>query len=111
MRASSVSKALLVLGALVGCVTGVALALGLRLDQLLPWMITVGMYKLAFISAAGLLVAGALLGRAARESSRRSTQRDADGARRVGAGGWAEGERVPRQPDPAHRDRGDDRST
>lgn len=40
MRGSSVSKALLILGALVGGAAGVALALGLRLDQLPPWMIT-----------------------------------------------------------------------
>lgn len=66
MRTSTVAKTLLVLGALVGGAAGVALALGLRADRLPPWMITVGMYKLAFIAAGGLLVAGALLGRAAR---------------------------------------------
>jgi hypothetical protein len=77
MRTSTVSKALLLLGALVGAVTGVALALGLPLDQLPPWMITVGMYKLAFIAAGGLFVAGALIGRAAQGTSRRERQRDA----------------------------------
>ena len=110
MRGSSVSKALLILGALVGGAAGVALALGLRLDQLPAWMITVGMYKLAFIAAGGLFVAGALLGRAARESSRRLTQND-EAAHRVSAGEWAEGERIPRQPDPVNRHRRDDRST
>jgi hypothetical protein len=66
MRASTVAKALLILGAIVGGAAGLALAFGLRLDQLPSWMITVGMYKLAFIASAGLLVAGALLGRALR---------------------------------------------
>ena len=66
MRGSMVAKALLVLGALVGGVAGLALALGFRADRLPPWMITVGMYKLALMAAGGLLVAGALLGRAAR---------------------------------------------
>lgn len=108
VRASSVSKALLILGALVGGAAGVALALGLRLDQLPPWMITVGMYKLAFIAAGGLFVAGALVGRAARESSRRLTQSDADAARRVSSGEWTEGESIPRQPEPVNRDRRDD---
>jgi hypothetical protein len=76
VRASSISKALLVLGALVGVAAGVALALGVRLDRLPPWMIMVGMYKLIFIAAGGLLVAGAMLGRAARDKSRRRDASD-----------------------------------
>ena len=64
--ASAFAKGLIVVGATVGAAAGLALALGLRPDQLHGWMITVGMYKLAFISAAGLLVAGAMLGRAVR---------------------------------------------
>jgi hypothetical protein len=76
MRALTISKALLLLGALVGVAAGVALAFGVRLDQLPPWMITVGMYKLAFIAAGGLLVAGALLGRAARSRQRDRVVRD-----------------------------------
>ena len=75
MRFTTLSKALLILGALVGTVAGLAMALGLRLDQLPPWMITVGMFKLAFIAAGGLLVAGALLGRAARRSATRDAER------------------------------------
>jgi hypothetical protein len=70
VRASTLSKALLLLGALVGAAAGATLAFGIRLDQLPPWMITVGMYKLAFIAAGGLLVAGALIGRAARSRHR-----------------------------------------
>lgn len=72
MRTSTVAKTLLVVGALVGGAAGVALALGLPADRLPRWMITVGMYKLAFIAAGGLLVAGALLGRAARRGWSRS---------------------------------------
>lgn len=71
MRFRTVSTLLLILGALVGGLAGLAMALGLRLDQLPPWMITVGMYKLAFIAAAGLFIAGAVLGRAARRSPTR----------------------------------------
>jgi membrane protein implicated in regulation of membrane protease activity len=83
MRTSTVAKTLLVLGALVGGAAGVALALGLRADRLPPWMITVGMYKLAFIAAGGLLVAGALLGRAARRRwSRSGAPNDVERVRR-----------------------------
>jgi hypothetical protein len=78
MRLMTLSKALLIFGALVGTVAGLALALGLRLDHLPPWMITVGMYKLALIAAAGLFVAGALLGRAARRSATRDAERAGD---------------------------------
>ena len=76
MRSSTVAKGLLMLGVLVGGAAGVALALGFRVDQLPPWMITVGMYKLAFIAAGGLLAAGAVLGRRAGavvEPTRRAT--------------------------------------
>jgi hypothetical protein len=76
MRGSSISKALLILGAVVGMAAGIALALGIRLDRLPPWMITVGMYKLVFIAAGGLLVAGAMLGRAARGKSRHHDVQD-----------------------------------
>ena len=70
MFASTLSKGLLVLGALVGGAAGIALALGLGPEHIPRWMVTVGMYKLAFIAAAGLLTAGALVGRAARNRLR-----------------------------------------
>jgi len=76
VRASAISKLLLVVGAVVGAAAGVALALGVRLDRLPSWMITVGMYKLVFIAAGGLLAAGAMLGRAARDKSRRRDASD-----------------------------------
>ena len=78
MRGSAVGRTLLVLGTVVGGVAGLALALGFRVDRLPPWMITVGMYKLAFIAAGGLLVAGALIGRAAQRKSRSTLHNEAE---------------------------------
>ena len=107
MRLSVVAKSLLILGALVGGLTGLALALGLRLDQLPPWMITVGMYKLAFLAAAGLFVAGALLGRAARGRSAPQhphTDPSAPSAA-IGPGTWPANQGSPPQADPLDRDR------
>jgi hypothetical protein len=107
MRATTISKGLLILGLLVGAATGIALALGLRLDQLPPWVITVGMYKLAFIAAGGLFVAGALLGRAAQNALRRRTPTKGD-PRLVGESGpWIESDNIAREPDPVKRDRRD----
>ena len=108
MRLSVVAKSLLILGAFVGGVAGLALALGFRLHQLPPWMITVGMYKLAFIAAAGLFVAGAVLGRAARGSSSPAERTPEDPrARRptVGPASWQPDQGSARQPDPVDRDR------
>jgi hypothetical protein len=104
---SVLAKSLLILGAFVGALTGLALALGFRLDQLPPWMITVGMYKLAFLAAAGLFVAGAILGRAARDRAA-SKSLHADPAappRAVGPGTWHANQGSPRQADPIDRDR------
>lgn len=108
MRLSVVAKGLLALGALVGGLAGLALALGLRLDQLPPWMITVGMYKLAFIAAAGLFAAGAMLGRAARrESSVEAGERERPAADRaaVGPGPWRPDQSASNQPDRVDRER------
>jgi hypothetical protein len=108
LRSSGVAKGLLLLGALVGGLAGVALALGLRLDQLPPWMITVGMYKLAFIAALGLLVAGAAIGRAARrESSTDDALGHGPGAHptSIGPGPWNADQTKPNQPDELDRKR------
>ena len=108
MRLPVVAKSLLVLGFLVGALTGLALALGLRLDQLPPWMITVGMYKLAFLAAAGLLVAGALLGRAARNRSASNQSPHANPtapSKPLGPGPWHVHQGSAREPDPVDRDR------
>jgi hypothetical protein len=105
MRFSTVAKTLLILGALVGAAAGLALALGLRLDQLPPWMITVGMYKLAFMAAGGLLVAGAILGRATQRSSARPEADQADVAQSVlGPGPFEASDRAAREPDRLDRD-------
>lgn len=107
MRLPSLSKALLLLGALVGAAAGLALAFGLRLDQLPPWMITVGMYKLTFLAAAGLLAAGAMLGRAAKNRSGAEKANGTETTRpAVGAGPW-EASR-PAEADRIHRERGRD---
>lgn len=108
MRLSFVAKSLLILGAVVGGLTGLALALGLRLDQLPPWMITVGMYKLAFLAAAGLLVAGAVLGRAARgrsASDKTSHAHSTAPSESVGPGTWHPNQGSAREADPVDRDR------
>lgn len=106
MSSSTVSKGLLILGVLVGSAAGVALALGLRVDQLPPWMITVGMYKLAFIAAGGLFVAGAVLGRAARKRVvGTEVPNEIDVAERVGPGPWDAGDRPVREADRVERDR------
>lgn len=65
MFASRLARALMILGAGVGVLTVAVLALEVQLN-LPDWMVRVAMIKLAFIAAAGLLVAGALLGRHAR---------------------------------------------
>ena len=107
MRASTLSKGLLVLGAIVGAATGVALALGVRLDHLPSWMITVGMYKLAFIAAGGLFVVGAMVGRAAQRTSRRRERTDVDPQLDRGSVQHVDGDEIPRQQDPAYRNRRD----
>lgn len=106
MSSSTVSKGLLILGVLVGSAAAVALALGLRVDQLPPWMITVGMYKLAFIAAGGLFVAGAVLGRAARKrASGADVPNDTNVAERLGPGPWEPGDRPVGEADRRERHR------
>lgn len=85
MRAATVAKSLLVLGLLVGIATGLALALGFDVDRIPSWMVTVGMYKLAFIAAGGLLAAGALMGRATRERRFRDASRETEAQLRGGS--------------------------
>jgi hypothetical protein len=70
MRLSTVSRLVIILGVLVGGAAGLALVFGMGLDRIPPWMITIGLYKLTFIAAGGLLVVGAMLGRAARARAR-----------------------------------------
>lgn len=104
MHSSTVAKSLLLLGVLVGGSAGVALALGFRVDQLPPWMITVGMYKLAFIAAGGLLAAGAVLGRAAQKRlSGVDATSDHSAVDRVGSGSWKAGDGAAHKADPLNR--------
>ncbi|HET6702669.1 MAG TPA: hypothetical protein VFH14_12740 [Gemmatimonadaceae bacterium] len=101
MRASTIARGLLLVGALVGAGAGIALALGLGVSSIPSWMITVGMYKLAFIAAGGLLVAGAMVGRAA---MRRSGGDDAPSA--IGPGPCTDADQSPRQPQKVESERG-----
>jgi hypothetical protein len=104
MRSPTVAKSLLILGVLVGGAAGIALAFGLRVDQLPPWMITVGMYKLAFIAALGLFVAGAVLGRAARKRILGSdAPNDITATERIGPGPWQASDRAAREADRVNR--------
>lgn len=102
MRASTIARGLLIVGALVGAAAGIALALGLGVSSIPSWMITVGMYKLAFIAAGGLLVAGAMVGRAAMR--RHSDGDNAPSA--IGPGPWTDADQSPRQPHGVESERG-----
>ena len=93
MLESKISRALLLLGATVGVVGVVVSALEVPLN-LPDWMVRVAMLKLAFVAAAGLLAAGALVGRHAKTNSIRSGA----GNPQLPEGEW------PRR-DPAHPDR------
>lgn len=66
MRLTTVGLLLRVCGLVVGVAAVAALALGVDLSQLSPFLVKIALYKLAFIAALGLLVAGAMLGRRAR---------------------------------------------
>jgi membrane protein implicated in regulation of membrane protease activity len=100
MGQSTIARGLLILGALVGTAAGVALALGFGVADIPSWMITVGMYKLAFIAAGGLLFAGAVLGRAANRHRPKAT-----GDRVVGPGQWSTTDRPPRESEPVDAER------
>lgn len=104
MRSWTVAKSLLMLGLLVGGAAGLALALGFRVDHLPPWMITVGMYKLAFIAAVGLFAAGAVLGRAAQKRlSRSDVPVDAPAVDQIGPGSWEAYDGAGREADQVNR--------
>jgi hypothetical protein len=69
MLESKLSRILLILGATVG-IAGVGVwAIDGRFFNLPDWIIQVAMVKLTFLGAAGLLGAGALLGRHAKRSA------------------------------------------
>jgi hypothetical protein len=65
MRRSNLGTTVLVLGLLVGLAAVTGLALGLE-PRLSPFMLKVVVYKLSFVAALALLVAGAAIRRGAR---------------------------------------------
>ncbi len=78
MRRTTLPTLLLAGGLIVGLAAGVALLLGVDPTRLPPFLVRVALFKLTFIAAAGLLVAGALLGRRARQSRGETTRQSDD---------------------------------
>ena len=74
MLESKLSRILLILGATIGIVGVGVWAIDARFLNLPDWMIRVAMVKLTFLGAAGLLGAGALLGRHAKRNALEETQ-------------------------------------
>ncbi len=72
MRIATMGMLLRVGGLLVGIVAVVGLAMGADVVHLPPWLVKIAIYKLTFIAAIALLVAGAMVGRRARESGSRT---------------------------------------
>jgi hypothetical protein len=72
MRATQVGTLLRVLGLAIGVAAVTALLLGFDASHLSPFWIKVAIYKLAFIAALVLLIAGAMVGRRARARSSRN---------------------------------------
>jgi hypothetical protein len=62
---------LLTLGALMGGAVGVGLLLGISLPGV-PWLIAVGLVKLALLGSGGLMATGAVLQRLSRRSEDRA---------------------------------------
>jgi hypothetical protein len=65
MRASMLARFLLSLGLLVGLTAAVGLLVGFEPARLPPALLNIAAYKLTFVAALGLLVAGALVRRRA----------------------------------------------
>jgi hypothetical protein len=72
MRATQVGTILRILGLSIGVAAVAALLLGFDVSQVSPFLIKVAIYKLAFIAALVLLIAGAVIGRRARVRSGRN---------------------------------------
>jgi hypothetical protein len=68
MLESRVARGLMLLGVSVGVLSVAVAALDMQVN-LPDWMVRVAMIKLAFVASAGLLAAGALVGRHAKSRS------------------------------------------
>ena len=68
MRASRLGGFLLGVGAAVGVLAVIGLATGFEPSRLPPALLDIAAYKLTFLAAAGLLVAGAVILRRSRRS-------------------------------------------
>ena len=62
---------LLVLGALVGCIAGIWVMIGLDAVHL-PWIVSIGLVKLILAASLGIMAGGAVLVRLAKKSEGRS---------------------------------------
>ncbi len=78
-----VGEVLLAIGAVVGVVAVLGLAVGFEPSTLPPALLNIAVYKLTFAAAAGLLAAGAVIRRYARRNE------DAQRAGRLTAGSHA----------------------
>ncbi|MBA2684212.1 MAG: hypothetical protein H0U66_06965 [Gemmatimonadaceae bacterium] len=67
MRIATIGVLLRASGLILGIVAVVALLIGVDVGHLPPWLVKIAIYKLAFIAAVAMLVAGAIVGRRARE--------------------------------------------
>lgn len=72
MRIATMGVLLRVGGLVLGIVAAVGLAMGADVVHLPPWLVKIAIYKLTFIAAAALLIAGAMVGRRYRESASRT---------------------------------------
>ena len=79
MRAARIGPVLLALGLLVGVAAGVGLLVGFEPARLPRELLNIAAYKLTFLAAGGLLVAGALALRYDRRQTSTKTVDAADG--------------------------------
>ncbi|MEO7711667.1 MAG: hypothetical protein ABIV10_01965 [Gemmatimonadaceae bacterium] len=74
MPRSTIASSLLACGLVVGVAATVALLFGFEPTRLSPFLVKIALFKLTFIAAIGLIAAGALLGRRARNPRRDTTR-------------------------------------
>jgi len=93
MRPKGIGRLLLGLGMAVGVVAGVGLLVGFEPARLPPALLNIAAYKLTFVAAIGLLVAGAVIVRYGRRdaSGELDARRKADGPPRLAGGAPPQG--------------------